>query len=136
MHAHPLQLNSNFTSLFRVRYSEHMFKQLLEGIRNREMDVLDRFQIANDLFAIASSGRVPVSQFLEFFTVCGQTEENLSVWESVTGSLVELDQVLGHLGDDDALRGRFHKFVCRVVEPVAAKYGWEPRQGEGGETWG
>jgi hypothetical protein len=30
-----------------------MFKNLLEGVKNREMDVLDRYQIASDLFAVS-----------------------------------------------------------------------------------
>jgi puromycin-sensitive aminopeptidase len=79
---------------------------------------------------IAHSGHVPVSQFLEFFSACG-AEDNLTVWESINTSLAEIDQVLGHLEDGDALKGRFHRFVCKVVEPVAARYGWEPKQGEG-----
>lgn len=142
-----LKLNSGFTSFFRVHYSDEMFKHLLEGIKNREVDVLDRFQISSDLFAVnffqihfflnlinlfqnVQAGRVPITQFLEFFTVCDR-EDNLTVWDSITACLTEIDQVLGHLGDGDALKCRFNKFVCKVVEPVAAKYGWEPKEGEG-----
>jgi hypothetical protein len=45
-------VNAGYTSFVRVRYSDEMFKRLLEGIKNGRMDVLDRLQIAYDLFAV------------------------------------------------------------------------------------
>lgn len=47
-----VKVNSDFSSFFRVFYSDEMLNKLLQGIKDREVDVIDRFQIADDLFNV------------------------------------------------------------------------------------
>ncbi|KAL7069753.1 hypothetical protein ACQ4LE_011141 [Meloidogyne hapla] len=121
-----IKVNSSFSSFFRVFYPDEMLKKLLQGIQDKELDVIDRFQIADDLFEIITVGLLPISQFLEFFSVCGK-EDNLTVWSSIISGLSQINHILVNLDDDGQLLRKFNRFVCKVIEPVAARYGWEPK---------
>ena len=76
------------------------------------------------------SGHVPITQFLEYLEFCGG-EDIFEVWEAIDSGLAAIDHVLAYAGDQDALKSRFHQFVCKNIEPVAARYGWEPKPNEG-----
>uniref|UniRef100_A0A183BRT7 hexokinase n=1 Tax=Globodera pallida TaxID=36090 RepID=A0A183BRT7_GLOPA len=123
-------VNSNFASFFRVQYAHNMMNLLLEAVKKQELNVLDRFQLADDLYALVRSTRVPASHFLEFLNVCRE-EDDFFVWAAISSALGDIGYVLGHLEDGNALEDRYNRFVCSVIEPVAAKLGWEPREGEG-----
>uniref|UniRef100_A0A914GSD8 Aminopeptidase n=1 Tax=Globodera rostochiensis TaxID=31243 RepID=A0A914GSD8_GLORO len=124
-----VKVNSNFASFFRVQYAHNMMNLLLEAVKKQELGVLDRFQLADDLYALVRSTRVPASHFLEFLNVCRE-EDDFFVWAAISSALGDIGYVLGHLEDGNALEDRFNRFVCSVIEPVAAKLGWEPREGE------
>uniref|UniRef100_A0A1I7X455 ERAP1_C domain-containing protein n=1 Tax=Heterorhabditis bacteriophora TaxID=37862 RepID=A0A1I7X455_HETBA len=47
-----VKLNAGTTGFYRVEYSEEMLNALLPDISNKNMPVLDRFGITNDLFAL------------------------------------------------------------------------------------
>jgi hypothetical protein len=72
-------------------------------------------------------------KFLELFAACAHREDNLVVWQSVSAGLTEIDQMLGHFDGEGSiqLKAKFREFICKLVEPVAAIYGWEPEEGEG-----
>ncbi|KAF7633111.1 Aminopeptidase [Meloidogyne graminicola] len=127
-----IKVNSDFSSFFRVFYSDEMLNKLLQGIKDREVDVIDRFQIADDLFNVINAGFLPISKFLDFFSVCGN-EDNLIVWQCISSCLGKIYQLLANLDDDELLK-KFNCFVCKVIEPVSARYGWEPKEGEDIQT--
>ncbi|KAL3103892.1 hypothetical protein niasHT_022407 [Heterodera trifolii] len=124
-----VKVNSNFSSFFRVQYSPNMLKSLLDGVKNRELGVLDRYQLASDLYALVKSSRVSVSHFLALLTVC-QEEEDYFVWFAIDSGIGSIAHSLKHLDDERKLLDRFERFVCKMIEPVAAKLGWEPNEGE------
>nr|CAD2175436.1 unnamed protein product [Meloidogyne enterolobii] len=127
-----IKVNSNFSSFFRVFYPDEMLKKLLQGIQDKELDVIDRFQIADDLFAVISAGHLPISQFLDFFSVCDK-EDDLIVWQSIATGLAKIRQLVANLNDVE-LKDKFNRFVCKVIEPVAERFGWEPKKGEDMQT--
>ncbi|CAK5095767.1 unnamed protein product [Meloidogyne enterolobii] len=127
-----IKVNSNFSSFFRVFYPDEMLKKLLQGIQDKELDVIDRFQIADDLFAVISAGHLPISQFLDFFSVCDK-EDDLIVWQSIATGLAKIRQLVANMNDVE-LKDKFNRFVCKVIEPVAERFGWEPKKGEDMQT--
>ncbi|KAL7069747.1 hypothetical protein ACQ4LE_011147 [Meloidogyne hapla] len=127
-----IKVNSSFSSFFRVFYPDEMLKKLLQGIQDKELDVIDRFQIADDLFAVICAGLLPISQFLDFFSASGK-EDDLIVWQSIAICLSKISQLIANL-DDAELKDKFNRFVCKVIEPVAERYGWEPKEGEDIQT--
>ncbi|KAL3079369.1 hypothetical protein niasHT_037699 [Heterodera trifolii] len=124
-----VKINSNFSSFFRVQYSPNMLQSLLDGVKNRELGVLDRYQLASDLYALVKSSRISVSHFLALLTVC-QEEEDYFVWSAIDSGIGSIAHSLKHLDDERKLLDRFERFVCKMIEPVAAKLGWEPKEGE------
>ena len=71
---------------------------------------------------------MPITPFLEFLSACSE-EDEFVVWQSLGNNLAHINLILDHAGDA-RLKEQFHKFVCTIVEPVAARFGWEPKDGE------
>lgn len=112
-----------------MQYPEAMFSALLPAIQSKQLPVLDRFGVANDLFALVESGRASATQFLEFLAASANEDEFI-VWGAIDHGLSALANVLNHHAEP-ALRRRFDAFVCKTLQPVGERYGWQPKDGEG-----
>jgi puromycin-sensitive aminopeptidase len=123
-----VKLNAGMSGFYRVQYSDEMFKQLLNAVQTKKLRTEDRFNIANDLFALVKSGRVPAAQFLALFAASVNEEEYI-VWESMIAGVGSLLNVVAR--GDPALKEKFDNFVCSVLVPVANRLGWEVKPGEG-----
>ncbi|KAL3120399.1 hypothetical protein niasHT_005720 [Heterodera trifolii] len=124
-----VKVNFDFTSFFRVQYSQEMLNALLNAVKSRQLGVLDRYQLASDLYALVKASRVPISHFLELFNAC-RDEQDYFVWSAIDSAIGSVAHSLKHLEDGRQLLDRFEHFVCSVVEAVATKLGWEPTEGE------
>lgn len=121
---------NGFTSgFFRVQYSSEMLKSLFPAIQSKQMGALDRFGVANDLFALVMANKINVGQFLEFFGVCDNEDEYI-VWSAIDQGISQIANVLMH-HSDAALKTDFDAYVCKVLGPLAQKLSWTPAEGEG-----
>ncbi|KAH7697632.1 aminopeptidase N, partial [Aphelenchoides avenae] len=101
-------------------------------MQSLQMPVLDRFCVANDLFALVMSGRASANRFLEFL-VTSANEDSFIVWGAIDQGLGAIANVLNH-HEDPALRERFNAFVCKALQPVCEPLGWQPTDGEDPQT--
>jgi len=52
------------------------------------------------------------------------------VWNTIDVGLSSLSNILAHHDDNNALKNRFNKFICKQLEPIAERLGWSSKQGE------
>ena len=125
-----LQVNADFSAFIRVRYDDEMLERLLTAVRDGSLSsVLDRFCLANDLYALVSAGRASIAEFLEFFAAVAPHEQKHIVWQALVSAISPLRNVFAR--SDPKLRAELDRFVCSCLEPVAERLGWKPQSGEG-----
>uniref|UniRef100_A0A914HD91 Aminopeptidase n=1 Tax=Globodera rostochiensis TaxID=31243 RepID=A0A914HD91_GLORO len=104
-------------------------KFIVEGIKPNEwVKVNSNF---TSVFRTMNSECWIVSNLpMTFIPLSNPEEEDYFVWASIDSGIANIGHLLKHLDDGDKLKQRFHRFVCKFVEPAAAKVGWEPKEGE------
>ncbi|KAH7711328.1 puromycin-sensitive aminopeptidase isoform 2 [Aphelenchoides avenae] len=124
--------NAGAIGFYRVQYSDGMFDALTPAMQSLQMPVLDRFCVSNDLFALVVSGRASAIRFLEFL-VASANEDAFIVWGAIDQGLGTIANVLNH-HEDPTLRKRFDAFVCKALQPVFERLGWQAAEGEDPHT--
>uniref|UniRef100_A0A914CYE7 Puromycin-sensitive aminopeptidase n=1 Tax=Acrobeloides nanus TaxID=290746 RepID=A0A914CYE7_9BILA len=126
-----VKLNSGTTGFYRVHYSQDMFQGILQAIENKELKMLDRFGVAEELFALVECGKVQADEFLTLVETCVKAQESdYVVWSALENGLSKLANSLRRHTDSKILEC-LNKFICNIFEPLAEKLGWEPKEGEG-----
>lgn len=120
---HWVKINAGTAGFYRVHYSDEMFKALLPSIENKHLPVLDRFGMANDLFALVESGKVSADKFLTLVAASGNEDECV-VWEAIDGGIGALLRVFDRY-EDASVKKKLADFVIKVYEPVLSRVGWE-----------
>lgn len=127
-----VKLNTGTTGFYRVEYSESMLDSLISAVRDGTLPVLDRFGIANDMFALVKAGKLDGVHYLKLFEA-SVNENNYIVRYTLDGGIGALSNVLARFEDADVVK-RFDNFVIKNLEPLAAKLGWEAKQDEHGKV--
>ncbi|KAL3989469.1 Peptidase M1 family protein [Acanthocheilonema viteae] len=122
-----IKINVATTGFYRVLYSHDMLQALLSDFSTKKIPVLDRFGIANDMFALVKSGRESAKQFLSLLE-SSSNEDNYTVWSTLDSDISALSNVLSHY--DPIMRSKFNKFIIKVLTPVADRLGWEAKPNE------
>jgi aminopeptidase N len=110
-----VHLNSKMSGFFRVLYTPKMFAQLLEAFKNKELDVIDRYNVASDVLALLEAGKITAGEYLQFIEAC-KNEDEYVVWNTNDSGLATLSNVLS---DNEELKGRYNKCTCNWIEPAA-----------------
>lgn len=118
-----LKVNSGTAGFFRVHYSDDMLNALLPAVEKKSLPVLDRFGMANDLYALVESGKASASQFLSFVAASSNETEYI-VWSALDGGISHLNNTLQR-HDDPSIKSRLDQFVIKIYEPVFNRLGWE-----------
>ncbi|VDK73005.1 unnamed protein product [Onchocerca ochengi] len=126
-----IKLNVGTTGFYRVLYSHDMLQALLPDFATKKIPVLDRFGIANDMFALVESGRESAKQFLSLLE-SSSNENEYTVWSSLDSGISVLSNILSH--HDLTLRSKFNKFIIKILVPVADRLGWEAKPNEDSQT--
>uniref|UniRef100_A0A914C199 Aminopeptidase n=1 Tax=Acrobeloides nanus TaxID=290746 RepID=A0A914C199_9BILA len=124
-----VKLNAGTSGFYRVQYSDDMFNALLPAIESKTMPVLDRFGIADELFALVESGKVPASNFLSLYAAAGASEDNFIVWAALDDGISNISNVITRY-DDGTLKKRFNAFICKLLAPAGQRLGWVPAANE------
>uniref|UniRef100_A0A915PS54 Aminopeptidase n=1 Tax=Setaria digitata TaxID=48799 RepID=A0A915PS54_9BILA len=122
-----IKLNAGTTGFYRVLYSHDMLQTLLPYFASKQIPVLDRFGVANDLFALVTSGRESAKQFLSLLE-SSSNEDDYTVWSTLDSGISTLSNALSHY--DSGLRSKFNKFIIKILTPVAGRLGWEAESNE------
>jgi puromycin-sensitive aminopeptidase len=123
-----IKVNSGTAGFYRVQYSDEMLKTLLPAIKSKALPVLDRFGIANDLFALVESGKASADQFLSL-VAASVNEDEYVVWGALDHGVDALLNVLSY-HEDASIKKKLEEFVVKVYEPVLKNVGWEASPNE------
>jgi puromycin-sensitive aminopeptidase len=115
-------VNAHGSGYYRVRYAPDQLRALAQ--RLGDLEVLERFNLLGDTWAVVVAGRAEVAEFLVLAEALGD-ETDPDVWAQVTGAFALLD----HAVDDD-LRPRLSAYVRALLNPVLARTGWDATTGE------
>jgi puromycin-sensitive aminopeptidase len=123
-----IKVNSGTAGFYRVQYSEDMLKALLPAVESLALPVLDRFGIANDLFALVKSGKATADQFLAL-VAASSNESEYVVWGALDGGVGSLLNVFSR-HEDTSIKANLDKFVVDVYTPVHDRLKWEASPNE------
>lgn len=121
-----IKLNPGCIGVYRVEYSEPMLQDLIAALNHGQLSVRDRFNLENDLFAMASAGRVPTVQVMQLADAY-KAEEFYTVWSDLLGNLGGIHVLADHLG----LETHWRAFTKQLCEPAFLRLGWDQRPGDG-----
>jgi len=106
-----------------------MFNALLPALQSKQLKAEDRFNIANDVFALVESNKMPATRFLDFMQASVNEDEYI-VWKAIDSGVAQLRNALDHHSDASVV-ARFNQFVTKCYLPLGEKMGWEAKEGEG-----
>uniref|UniRef100_A0A1I8FNQ2 Aminopeptidase n=1 Tax=Macrostomum lignano TaxID=282301 RepID=A0A1I8FNQ2_9PLAT len=81
----------------------------------------DRFNLENDLFALAAAGRVPIVQVLQLADAYYKAEQFYTVWSDLLSNLGSVQVLADHLG----LLDKWRAFLRQLCEPAYQRLGWD-----------
>jgi puromycin-sensitive aminopeptidase len=117
-------VNDGSWGFYRTRYSDRLWRRLVDTGALAGLDALERLQLLGDTWAGVTSGSAPLSVWAEAArAVAGEPDPD--VWGSLLVSLRLLD-----LASDAADRSALRTFVADLASPAWAGVGWEPADGE------
>jgi len=119
-------VNAGGSGYYRVRYAPAPHRRLAN--RLDDLDLLERFNLLGDTWAVVVGQLAPVVDFLLLAEALGN-EDDPDVWAQVTGALSLLDRVA-----DDDTRALVASYARALLGGVLARLGWDPRTGEGPRT--
>lgn len=119
----PAIVNAGQSTFARTLYSRTQF----EGIHTNFASIrtIDQFGILLDYWAFRQSGYAPVPDYLELARATPAGADPL-VWMQIAGTLRQIDW----LYPETAGRETFRKFARGLLQPVAARLGWEPQSND------
>ncbi len=117
-----VKLNPGQSGLYRVAYSEELWRRLTGAVQAGALPTVDRLGLVDDAFALARAGYVKTSAALRVLEAYGR-ETDYSVWTAIAGILDALDNLLAR----ERCRPELHDTARRLLLPIAARQGWEKR---------
>ncbi|MBP9686488.1 MAG: M1 family metallopeptidase [Candidatus Doudnabacteria bacterium] len=124
-HGTVVKLNHQETGFYRVAYSTEQLAAVAPLVRRKKLSVVDRWGLLANAFAMAVSGKLPLSDVLEFAQTYRTETEGLV--------LSELVSWLGYIGivfQDESWHKAYGAYVRYLLAPVVARLGWSAKKGE------
>jgi puromycin-sensitive aminopeptidase len=119
-----VKLNSESVGFYRVRYPEDMLTQLSKVLHS--LSAADRLGIISDQFALAQTGHISMSNFLQLLESF-KDETDFYVWSEISSNLGFLSQIF----DGTSVFPSFQAFVRRLYANVYQRLGWDNKEGDG-----
>ena len=123
----PVLVDAGQTAYARVLYPQAAFLALLPQVAG--LAAVDQLGLANDGVALGLAGYAPLSNFFALAQKLPPDADPV-VWRRIVRFVVTLDRHYGETPD----RTAFRNFVRRLLAPVLAQIGEEPRAGESPNT--
>jgi puromycin-sensitive aminopeptidase len=115
-------VNAGGHGFYRVQYAAPLLKKL--GASLARIAPIERFNLVNDAFALAQSGRMTMPDYLEL-TARFADERDRNVWTAINGSFGYVNRVI-----PAELRAGLEALVRQRVGPAAERLGWEAESEE------
>ncbi len=120
--AESVVANAGGHGFYRVRYAPDLLEALLHRLDT--LAPIERFNLANDGWALAVAGLMPLTAYLDL-TAHFRSERDRNVWSVLTGSFYGLNRLV-EAGD----RRRLEALVRDRAGAAYAALGWTPRAGD------
>jgi hypothetical protein len=105
-----LKLNICSGGPYRVLYSSEMLEQLIQAILRQELNTFDRFNLENDMYALAMGGFTSLVDYLRLLlnAYINELDDEL-VWKDIESNIIRIGTLLEY---NKQLFDFYRKFVC------------------------
>ena len=121
-----IKVNPGHTGFYRVQYDDDEWQRFIPAIESGELAATDRLGLQGDAYALARSGLIPATQFLQLAQAY-RNEDTYSVWADLIGNLRQVEMLIAQ----EPFLPQYQAMGRHLVQPIAGKVGWEPKAGEG-----
>jgi len=118
-----VKINAGQSGFYRVHYSPELSKRLANALKSNLLTSVDRLGLVNDVFALAFSGTVPLSEALDLASRY-EEETDPGVW----GILIDNLSKVSKLYKSEV--PQLNKYILQLFSKIATSIGWDPKEGE------
>ena len=121
-----VQLNGGNVAHFITNYSQNLFENLLEKVRNGDLDTISRLQILQERSLLSRGGEIPSVELLRTLQSYDK-ETSLTVWDMISLLIGELKIFID---EDSESSKKMKKFVGNLAQNEFEKLGFIKKTGE------
>ncbi len=121
-----VQLNRGNVAHFITNYSQNLFENLLEKVRNGDLDTISRLQILQERSLLSRGGEIPSVELLRTLQSYDK-ETSLTVWDMISLLIGELKIFIN---EDSESSKKMKKFVGNLAQNEFEKLGFVKKTGE------
>lgn len=128
-----IKLNLFNVGIYRVFYPMSIVESFVPSILDKTFSPQDRFNIENDLFALAKASIIDFVDYFKFVRHAYKHEDNLTVWKSIVQHFDEFNSIL-NFSSDKTIKQLFQHYLSDVFTLIYSKLEWEPMPNEGSQA--
>jgi aminopeptidase N len=117
--------NAGQPGVLRVQYDSTLLEKLKTAVSKQSLGASDRIGIIGDAVTLSKAGLVPLSDVFSVLQSYAD-EDNYSVWQEVAATLGSISNIL----EGTEAAELFTAFKAKLWSKIAAKLGWDAKQGE------
>ena len=121
-----VQLNQGNVAHFITNYRQNLFENLLEKVRNGNLDTISRLQILQERSLLSRGGEIPSVELLRTLESYDK-ETSLTVWDMISLLIGELKIFID---EDSESSKKMKKFVGNLAQNEFEKLGFIKKTGE------
>ncbi len=121
-----IKANPGEAAFYRTLYSAPLLAKLFEPVQKKQRGIEDRFGVIRDLGALAKSGDLPTSAFLEFVQAY-KNEDSYVIWAEICSTLQEIHNLVQ---DFPQLQAKLEKVYRDLLKNVVKLVGWTAQHKE------
>ena len=121
-----VQLNQGNVAHFITNYSQNLFENLLEKVRDGDLDTISRLQILQERSLLSRGGEIPSVELLRTLESYDK-ETSLTVWDMISLLIGELKIFID---EDSESSKKMKKFVDNLAQNEFEKLGFVKKTGE------
>lgn len=121
-----VQLNQGNIAHFITNYSQNLFENLLEKVRDGDLDTISRLQILQERSLLSRGGEIPSVELLRTLESYDK-ETSLTVWDMISLLIGELKIFID---EDSESSKKMKKFVGNLAQNEFEKLGFIKKTGE------
>ncbi len=123
------KVNHGQTGFYRVKYHADNLSKLRFQVSNKDLSVLDRWGIQNDIFELSINGELGLEQYLDF-TRAYYDEGNYLVLSNIYQNMRNIYFVYSQEDFWNSIWTRFKDYHKDVFRKVLDRLGWDPKKDE------
>src|SRR3989344_3432810 len=116
-------LNKDQVGLYRIQYDDRLFKEQLQALQEKKLNILDKLGLIGNSYALAEAHYADMTRFLELLQHLRE-ETDYNLWSDIAGSIGQLQMMfIDHKFADD-----LDALTRWIFEKVVKRMGWEEKK--------